>query len=135
MGETAEIPPVQLIDKVDDIPVVVPRQILPMAQTVRKTIGHTVLQVIVEKTTDDSAAAAQHQSTRHKHNHSKRAMQQDEGRRDLEGRRNEKEGEAEVKNNVTGWTVVTRNKKQRKMVQIFVRVNGSKDSDGREFDR
>ena len=50
----------------------------------------------------------------------------DEGRRDQEGRRNEKEGEAEVKKDVTGWTVVTRNRKQRKMVQIFVRVNGSK---------
>ena len=47
-------------------------------------------------------------------------------RRDQEGRRNEKEGEAEVKKDVTGWTVVTRNRKQRKMVQIFVRVNGSK---------
>ena len=27
---------------------------------------------------------------------------------------------------MTGWTVVTRNKRQRKMAQIFVKVNGSK---------
>ena len=41
-----------------------------------------------------------------------------------EGRR--KKGEAEVKKDVTDWTVVTRNRRQRKMVQIFVKVNGSK---------
>ena len=27
---------------------------------------------------------------------------------------------------MTGWTVVTRSKKQKKMIQIFVKVNGSK---------
>ena len=31
-----------------------------------------------------------------------------------------------VKKDVTGWTVVTRNKRQRKMVQIFVKVDESK---------
>ena len=50
----------------------------------------------------------------------------DEGRRDQEGRRKEKEREPEVKKDVTDWIVVTRNKRQRKMIQIFVRVNGSK---------
>ena len=50
----------------------------------------------------------------------------DEGGRDQEGRRKEKEREPEVKKDVTDWTVVTRNRPQRKMVQIFVRVNGSK---------
>ena len=50
----------------------------------------------------------------------------DEGGRGQEGKRNEKEGEAEVKKDVTGWTVVTRNRRQRKMIQIFVKVNGSK---------
>ena len=145
VAETAEIPLVQFLDKVDDIPVVVPRQILPMAQTVQKTIEDTQLQVVVEKTTDDSAAAAQHQSTRQQHNnyHSKRAMQQRErkeekglgerekGRKDevgrvQEGGRKEKERKPEVKKDVTGWTVVTRNRRPRKMVQIFVKVNGSK---------
>ena len=43
----------------------------------------------------------------------------------------EKEAEAErskqVEKDVTDWTVVTRNKKQkRRMIQIFVKVNGSK---------
>ena len=32
----------------------------------------------------------------------------------------------QVKKDVTDWTVVTRNRRQRKVVQIFVRVNGSK---------
>ena len=50
----------------------------------------------------------------------------DEGGRDQEGKRNEKEGEVEVKKDVTGWTVVTRNRRQRKMIQIFVKVNGSR---------
>ena len=31
-----------------------------------------------------------------------------------------------MKKDVTDWTVVTRNRRQRKMVQIFVKVNGSK---------
>ena len=38
----------------------------------------------------------------------------------------EEEGHKEVKKDVTDWTVVTRNKKQRKMIQIFVKVDGSK---------
>ena len=48
------------------------------------------------------------------------------------GERKKEEREAEegrgeqVKKDVTDWTVVTRNRRQRKMVQIFVRVNGSK---------
>ena len=37
------------------------------------------------------------------------------------------------KKDVTGWTVVTRNKRQRKMIQIFVKVQG--DLDGGESDR
>ena len=50
----------------------------------------------------------------------------DEGGRGQKGKRKEKERETEVKKDVTDWTVVTRNRRQRKMVQIFVRVNGSK---------
>ena len=38
----------------------------------------------------------------------------------------EEEGHKEVKKDVTDWTVVTRNKKKRKMIQIFVKVDGSK---------
>ena len=36
------------------------------------------------------------------------------------------ERDKEVKKDVTDWTVVTRNRRQRKMIQIFVKVNGSK---------
>ena len=43
------------------------------------------------------------------------------------GRGAEKERDKEVKKDVTGWTVVTRSKKQRKRtIQIFVKVDGSK---------
>ena len=31
-----------------------------------------------------------------------------------------------MKKDVTDWTVVTRNRRQMKLVQIFVKVNGSK---------
>ena len=42
------------------------------------------------------------------------------------GREAQEEGDKEVKKDVTGWTVVTRNKKQmRRTVQIFVKVNES----------
>ena len=50
----------------------------------------------------------------------------DEGGRGQEGKRKEEERETEVKKDMTDWTVVTRNRRQRKMVQIFVKVNGSK---------
>ena len=39
----------------------------------------------------------------------------------------EQEGK-QVKKDETGWTVVTRNKRQRKMVQVFVKVDGGKTS-------
>ena len=48
------------------------------------------------------------------------------------GERKRKEGEAEkggsekVKKDVTDWTVVSRSKKQKKMIQIYVKVNGGK---------
>ena len=41
-------------------------------------------------------------------------------------RKEDEEGDSKVVEDVTGWTVVTRSKKQRKMAQIFVKVNGSK---------
>ena len=56
--------------------------------------------------------------------------EQEEGRdqeeRKEEERKVEERGSEQVEKDVTGWTVVTRNRRQRKMVQIFVRVNGSK---------
>ena len=41
-------------------------------------------------------------------------------------RKEDEEGDNKVVKDMTGWTVVTRNKRQRKMAQIFVKVNGSK---------
>ena len=46
--------------------------------------------------------------------------------RGQEGRRKEEEREPEVKKDVTDWIVVTRNRRQRKIIQIFVKMNGSK---------
>ena len=43
-----------------------------------------------------------------------------------EGREAEEEEDKQVKKNVMDWTVVTRNRRQKKMIQIFVKVNGSK---------
>ena len=50
-----------------------------------------------------------------------------ESRENKKGWKEEEEKGEEVEKNVTGWTVVTRNKKQkRRMVQIFVQVNDSR---------
>ena len=51
------------------------------------------------------------------------------GRKPEEGRDAEVEKREQVKKDETGWTVVTRSKKQRKrIVQIFVKVDGGKTS-------
>ena len=118
----------------------------------KETLGDKVDEVIVSNRMLDSLrahTASEHGwSTNMKHcaqqpSGSQQAMQQrerkeekgqgerkkgrkDQGRRDQEGRRKEKEREPEVKKDVTDWIVVTRNRRQRKMIQIFVRVNGSK---------
>ena len=66
-----------------------------------------------------------------------RSEQEEKGREERESvkkgeRGKEKERDAEeqeckqVKKDATGWTVVTRNKRQRKMVQIFVKVDEAK---------
>ena len=43
-----------------------------------------------------------------------------------EGRKAEEEGDTQVKKDVTGWTVVTRNKRQKKTLQIFVKLDEMK---------
>ena len=54
-------------------------------------------------------------------------QEREKGRGERKEEREAEEGRGEqVKKDVTDWTVVTRNRRQRKMVQIFVRVNGSK---------
>ena len=50
----------------------------------------------------------------------------EERRKKEEGRDAEEEECKQVKKDVTGWTVVTRNQRQRKMVQIFVKVDEAK---------
>ena len=72
----------------------------------------------------------------HEQQSTRQAMQQQTGEKDRErgereerenGRGDEKEGDKEVKKDVTGWTVVTRSRKQMKRtIQIFVKVDGSK---------
>ena len=97
----------------------------------------------------DFAAEAQQQHKSSKHQPTKQAMQQrerkeekgqgEEERRGEKGReengrkseakrvrKGDEEGDSKVVKDVTGWTVVTRNKRQKKMVQTFVKVNGSK---------
>ena len=58
----------------------------------------------------------------------KRELDGKEERRGTEGERvARKEGkENEVEKDVTGWTEVTRNKRKKKMVQIFVKVDEMK---------
>ena len=97
----------------------------------------------------DFAAEAQQQHKSSKHQPTKQTMQQRERKeekgqgeddrrgekgREENGRKSEEkrvrkedeEGDSKVVKDVTDWTVVTRNKRQRKMAQIFVKVNGSK---------
>ena len=83
-----------------------------------------------------AAAEAQQQHRSSKHQPTKKSTRQERGgerkeeERDQEGRKKE-EREAEegggelVEKDVTGWTEVTRNKR-KKMVQIFVKVDGRK---------
>ena len=73
-------------------------------------------------------------STRQERGGERKEEERDQEGRKEEERKVEERGE-QVEEDVTGWTEVTR-KRRRKMIQIFVRVNGSKTSpDGGEFDR
>ena len=95
---------------------------------------------VVTWRTAAAAAAAQRRSTQQQQRNKpqQQAMQgREEGKKGREtvrkGERGkeeerdaEEEGDTQVKKDVTGWTVVTRNKRQRKMVQIFVKVDEAK---------
>ena len=85
--KTIETQQLQCIVKVIDVPVVLVAQAsqllsdvqAPTMQVVEKTVEDTQLQIVVEKTTDNPTAAAQHRSTQQHNNfHSKQAMQQRE---------------------------------------------------------
>ena len=54
----------------------------------------------------------------------KKGFLKEKGRRKEE--RPRKKSTGQVKKDVTGWTVVTRNKRQRRMIQIFVKVDEAK---------
>ena len=78
-------------------------------------------------------AAAQQQATTATSRADRRRQQgrgeEEKGERGKEEERDAEEQECkQVKKDETGWTVVTRNKRQRKMVQVFVKVDGGKTS-------
>ena len=57
---------------------------------------------------------------------SEQAEESDQEGRKEEERKVEERGCEQVKKDVTDWTVVTRKKKKKKMVQVFVKVDGSR---------
>ena len=83
---------------------------------------------------DSSQAVASNNCKQHNKREKTEEEKKEEGKRKKGGRGKEEERDAEeqeckqVKKDATGWTVVTRNKRQRKMVQVFVKVDGGKTS-------
>ena len=151
VAKTPEIPQLQITDKVIDIPVVSAMQV-PRVCAVKKTaetpqlplikkIG-VILETIEIPLGINSESSVG--STQQQHNHHRKQQQQharqteeekkEEGKRKKGERGKEEERDAEeqeckqVKKDETGWTVVNRNKRQRKMVQVFVKVDGGKTS-------
>ena len=109
-------------------------------KTIEVNPTHSIMMKLMKKA---SAWQQQHKSSKHQltkqstrqerggerkkegNREGKRGRSEQEEGRDQEERK-EEERKSEVKKDVTGWTVVTRNRRPRKMVQIFVKVNGSK---------
>ena len=122
---------------------------VPQAQVVEKTVEIPEIWTVWGTETSESLDTArtrqndvrskrqQHEQQHHSNQQqsTRQAMQQQTGEKERErgereerekGREAEKERDKEVKKDVTGWTVVTRSKKQRKRtIQIFVKVDGS----------
>ena len=140
VAETAEIPQLLFVKKIGVIP-----ETAEIPQSLSDGRG-AVQNIGIDSFIDDLSSVG---STQQQHNNHHRKQRQhsradrrgkkrregsrrkgerkkEGGGRGQEGKRKEKEREAEVKKDVTDWTVVTRNRRQRKMVQIFVKVNGSK---------
>ena len=102
------------------------------------TVENTQVTDLSEHEHDVRSKRQQHEQQHHSNQQqsTQQAMQQQTGEKERErgereerekGRRAEKERDKEVKKDVTGWTVVTRSKKQRKRtIQIFVKVNESR---------
>ena len=151
VAKTPEIPQLQITDKVIDVPVVSAMQV-PRVCAVKKTaetqlplvkkicVIPETIEIQLGINSESSVGSTQQQQ----HNHHRKQQQQqagqteeerkEEGERRKGERGKEKERDAEeqeckqVKKDATGWTVVTRNKRQRKMFQIFVKVDGGKTS-------
>ena len=81
-----------------------------------------------------STAATEHSSASNGNNHGRKKrkgraerVKEEEARRKKEEEREVKEGGSEqVKKDVTDWTVVSRSKKQKRMIQIYVKVDDGK---------
>ena len=145
--KTAETPqlqvvdvPVQLVAQVPRVEVVEEAVEIPQLPLVKK-IGVIPETIEIPLGTNSGSSVG---STQQQHNHHRKQQQQqagqteeeekEEGERRKGERGKEEERDAEeqeckqVKKDATGWTVVTRNKRQRKMVQIYVKVDGGKIS-------
>ena len=149
VAKTPEISQLQITDKVIDVSVVSAMQV-PRVCALKKTaetqlplvkkIGVIPETIEIQLGINSESSVGSTQQQQHNH-HRKQQQQQagqteeertEEGKRRKGERGKEKERDAEeqeckqVKKNATGWTVVTRNKRQRKMVQIFVKVDEAK---------
>ena len=125
------------------------QKVISMTKDVDNDVGHP-LSVNTDVMNDDITQQVQKQQQHWHSNHSKQAMQRREGKeekgqeerergrkgegeRGQAGRKEEEEKEAvgergkQVEKDVMDWTMVRRNKRQKKRtVQIFVKVNESK---------
>ena len=136
---TIHVPQAQVVEKTVAIPMlqIIKKAIeIPEIRTVWGTETSESLDTARTRQNDTRSKRQQHDQQHHNNQQqsTRQAMQQQTGEKERErrkraerekGRGAEKERNKEVKKDVTGWTVVTRNKKQRKTIQIFVKVNGS----------
>ena len=151
VAKTPEIPQLQITDKVIDVPVVSAMQV-PRVCAVKKTaetpqlprvkkfgVIPETIEIPLGNNSGSSVGSTQQQHNHHRKQQRQQARQteeeeKEEGERRKGERGKEEERDAEeeeckqVKKDATGWTVVTRNKRQRKMVQTFVKVDGGKTS-------
>ena len=143
VAKTPEIPQLQITDKVIDVPVVSAMQV-PRVCAVKKTAETPQLPLVkkigvIPETIEIPLGINSESSvgsTQQQHNHHRKQQQQqagqteeekEEGERRKGERGKEEERDAEeqeckqVKKDATGWTVVTRNKRERKMVRYSSR--------------
>ena len=141
VAETAEIPQLPFMEKIVEIPEI--RTVRDTQTSESLSADCEVLFRVNGQSHDiaggvrvdrdglhamSAAAEAQQQHRSSKHQPTKKSTRQERGgekeeeERDQEGR---KDGGEQVEKDVTGWTEVTRNKR-KKMVQIFVKVDGMK---------